>query len=745
MNDFRHKQKVYVLVLGMLISLVIALSLVANSVLALEPPPSGEVQALRATGELNKRLEFVRQIGNHRVDPFLLKRAINKTTRKMLKAEGKTSAEIDAMAPLMAPPPSWQGMPATGNVRILAILIEFQDHVHTNSRLLIYNSLFGVGNPLATPYESVARYYDRASYSQLDLSNGNTLGWYQTSYDRSGVTQNYLGREALLREVLDHYEAQGHDFSQYDNDGDGTIDYFIVIWTGPDTGWGNFWWGYQTRFSDTTYTLDGVHLGKYSWQWEGRPVGSIFTPLVVIHETGHALGIPDYYDYDDSVGPDGGVGGLDMMDHNKGDHNCFSKWMLEWITPTAISVGTQTVTLSASGTSQDCVLIFPGITTGDLFSEYFLAQNRHRVGNDDTTQMPSDGMMIWHVDAQLNASGQDFLYDNSFTAHKLLRLMEADGLEEIETGDGAGDAGDYYKQGDAFGVCTTPSSKKYDGTDSGVEIKNISAPGPQMTANFSLAPAAAADYTITSLTLNPTSSQPGDQVTVTYTAKNIGGNPTACISMAIFLSADATITTADTQLDSWGLPACNLVACDSITQNRTVTIPGNTADGSYYIGIIADANDYETEADETNNIEAKKITVGEDDGGWLGSFYSQVVNPVQLALLRKYRDSYLKNSENGQRYTKKLYENSHDALAVLIKNPELIAEARELLQENMTAIEQVMDGGQPHLKNADEIIAYLDAFEDKAPEDLRELAQMVKNDMIEQRDKNEPFLGFKLK
>jgi hypothetical protein len=266
-----------------------------------------------------------------------------------------------------------------------------------------------------------------------------------------------------------------------------------------------------------------------------------------------------------------------------------------------------------------------------------------------------------------------------------------------------------------------------------------------MTANFSLAPAAAADYTITSLTLNPTSSQPGDQVTVTYTAKNIGGNPTACISMAIFLSADATITTADTQLDSWGLPACNLVACDSITQNRTVTIPGNTADGSYYIGIIADANDYETEADETNNIEAKKITVGEDDGGWLGSFYSQVVNPVQLALLRKYRDSYLKNSENGQRYTKKLYENSHDALAVLIKNPELIAEARELLQENMTAIEQVMDGGQPHLKNADEIIAYLDAFEDKAPEDLRELAQMVKNDMIEQRDKNEPFLGFKLK
>jgi hypothetical protein len=431
-----------------------------------------------------------------------------------------------------------------------------------------------------------------------------------------------------------------------------------------------------------------------------------------------------------------------MMDGSKGDHNCFSKWMLEWLTPTFISTGSQTVTLSASGTSQDCVVIFPGITAGDLFSEHFIAQNRHRVGNDD--KMPGDGMLIWHAFALLNAEGQDFLYDNSFTAHKLLRLMEADGLEEIETGNGIGDAGDYYKQGDNFGVCTTPSSKKYDGTDSGVEINNISAPGIQMTANFSLNPSASADYTITSLTLDPTSVDADDQVTVSYTAKNIGGNPTVCIKLAIFLSTDETITTADTQLDSWGLPACNLGACDSITQDRIVTIPSGTEEGSYYIGIVADVNEFETEADETNNTEAKKIKVGDDDG-WMSSFYSQVVNPVQLALLRKFRDSHLNKSEPGKQYNKKLYENSHAALAVLIKNPKLIAEARDLLQENMTAIEQVMNGEPANLKNADEIIAYLDAFGEKAPQELRELAQKVKTDMIEQRDKNEPFLGFKVK
>lgn len=744
MNDFRYKQKVGLWVLGVLISFLFMSILVTNSVLALEPPAVGEVQELRATGELNKRLEFSRQIGNHRVDPYVLKRAITNTARKILEAQGKTSEEIEAMAPLMAPPPRWIGMPTTGNVRILAILIEFQDHAHSNPRLYIHNSLFGVGIPLAKPYESLSRYYDRASYGQLDLSNGNTLGWYQTAYNRSAVAETRAGRQALIKEVLNHYDGQGHDFSQYDNDGDGIIDYFIVIWTGPDTGWANFWWGFQHEFIDPGYTLDGVQLGKYSWQWEVQSAGQIFSPLVVIHETGHALGVPDYYDYDDSVGPDGGVGDLDIMDAKRGDHNCFSKWMLEWITPTVISTGFQTVTLSASGTSQDCVLIFPGITTGDLFSEYFLAQNRHRVGNDDTTGMPGDGMLIWHVDARLNATGYKFLYDNSFTAHKLLRLMEADGLEEIETGNGYGDAGDYYKQGDVFGVCTTPSSKKYDGTDSGVEINNISAPGLQMTARFSVTPAAEADYTVSDLALNPTSVDPGDTVNVTYTAKNIGGNPTVCISMAIFLSADSTVTTADTQLDSWGLPACNLAACDSITETRTVTIPAGSADGSYYIGVIADANDYETEADETNNIKAKEITVGDTNDGWLGVFYSQVVNPVQLALLRNFRDSHLNKSESGKQYTKKLYENSHAALAVLIKNPELISEARDLLQENMTAIERVMNGEPAHLKNADEIIAYLDSFGEKAPQELRELAQKVKTDIIEQRDKNEPFLGFEL-
>ena len=469
------------IVLGAAISLY--LSCYPYSTFALEPPPSDQVAALRGTEEFAQRQEFAKRLGNHKVDTFILKKAILNQQRKLLQQQGKSMDEVNIIAPLPAPPPDWRGMPSTGNVRVLSILIEFNDIPHTTSQADIHNNLFGAGNPARNPYESLARYYARASYNHLNLSNGATLGWYQTTYPRSSVPQTTAGRENLIKEALSAFENQGHDFSQYDNNGDGVIDYLMVFWTGPDNGWANFWWGYQTSFSDTAYSLDGVILGKYSWQWEANPVGSAFNPQVVIHETGHALGLPDYYDYDPAVGPRGGVGGLDMMDANKGDHSCFNKWMLEWVAPTFVANGTVTKALSASGDHPECVIVWPAVMGSDLFSEFFAIQNSHRVGNDHAPGMPGDGILIWHLDAQLTADGRDFANDNSYSPHKLIRLMEADGLEQIEAGAAANSA-DYYVTGKHLGPTTTPSSKRYDGSDTTIEVFNLSAAAPQMSATF---------------------------------------------------------------------------------------------------------------------------------------------------------------------------------------------------------------------------------------------------------------------
>jgi M6 family metalloprotease-like protein len=444
---------------------------------ALEPPDTAEIEALSRSGKLSERQRAAEVLGNHRFKPEL----VEKAKRKLQKVKNDYLGIVQPEAETFAPPPAWQGLQTTGDVKLLALLIAFPDYPPSNTQDFIDSNLFGYGNPANYPYENLAAYYARSSYNLLTIT-GNTLGWYTTAYPRSQVPETILGRENLIKEALNYYNSLGHDFTQYDNDGDGDIDYLIVIWTGPDNGWANFWWGYYTGFSDASYTIDGKTIDRISWQWESRPVGGTFSPLVVIHETGHALGVPDYYDYDSSVGPQGGVGGLDMMHGNKGDHNCFSKWMLDWITPVYVPLCGAALSLRASGEYPDAVMVFPGAGSDDLFSEYFMVQNRYRAGNDDTPEMPGNGLIIWHVDATLNSWGTDFQYDNSFTEHKLLRLMEADGLEEIEAA-GAADAGDYYIGGDEFGPATIPSSSLYSGAVSDVRVANISAVSSLMTAS----------------------------------------------------------------------------------------------------------------------------------------------------------------------------------------------------------------------------------------------------------------------
>jgi hypothetical protein len=109
-------------------------------------------------------------------------------------------------------------------------------------------------------------------------------------------------------------------------------------------------------------------------------------------------------------------------------------------------------------------------------------QLRNRTAND--SDYPTDGLLIWHVDARQGPDG-GLLYDNSYTEHKLLRLMEADGLEEIERNLPA-DAGDFYTPGDVFGSDTVPSSHRYDGAPTNLLVDSIQVNGNRMGFRASL-------------------------------------------------------------------------------------------------------------------------------------------------------------------------------------------------------------------------------------------------------------------
>ncbi len=441
---------------------------------AMPPASPEEMAAYRRDGSLRERVTFAQTLRNHRTADRLVQRA----QRSLVERNAAPGIER------ATPPPAWKGMPTKGSVKFFTLAIDFSDFPAdaANSPAALQSKIYGDGDAAAYPYESVRNFYRRSSYNQLELG-GSVLGWYRPAYPRAYMENDSYTRENLIKEAIASFKAQGHDFSQYDNDGDGTIDYFAVVWTGPDNGWGKFWWSYKTDWTDNSYTVDGKRLDTYTWQWLSRPTTDPFSPRILIHETGHALGLPDYYDYNDGIGPKGGLGGLDMMDASWGDHNAFSKFLLGWIEPTVVTRTEAGLTLRASGTHPDAILLFPEAPQDGAFGEYFLLQNRHRTGND--SDLAANGLLVWHVDARLNATGQDFQFDNSYADHKLLSLVEADGLGEIDRNFGA-NAGDYWQQGMTLEARTTA---RFDGTFTWLGVRDISEAAPEMTLNVFSTPA----------------------------------------------------------------------------------------------------------------------------------------------------------------------------------------------------------------------------------------------------------------
>ena len=187
-----------------------------SQALALEPPTKEQVDRYRRDGTLAARAAKARSYGNHRIAPRLVTRTGERLRQLALEAEAR-KAGLRPPARLMAPPPNWTGMPTRGTVKVLALLIAFSDYPGTTPPATFASRLFGDGQG-GPPFASLRNYYRRSSYNQLEIG-GTTLGWYRTAYPRSSVTSP----EAVIEEALSSFDATT-DFSQYDNDGDGTID-----------------------------------------------------------------------------------------------------------------------------------------------------------------------------------------------------------------------------------------------------------------------------------------------------------------------------------------------------------------------------------------------------------------------------------------------------------------------------------------------------------------------------------------
>lgn len=435
-----------------LIAFIIFLSSFATH--ALQPPTKEQLAQYKKQGSLQEKVSRAKTYGNFKASSRLTHGAEQYLTHQLT-----AKSQLNGNAVPVSITPRNTGFASTGNQKTFTLLLAFSDSLEPEhqSQEVIYNHIYGEGLSERFPRESLTNFYKRSSYDQLTIT-GEVLPWYTTSYPRDEVTSE----RDVIKEALRFHEEQGVDFSQYDNDGDGIIDYFSVVWTGEVGEWASQWWGHQTSMSDPSFVLSGKTLSTYSWQALSYDNAvDDFNPRTLIHETGHALGLPDYYDYDNEIGPDLEFPIDDMMRNNSGDHNAFSKFLLGWIEPQVVGSGSQKINLQASSNSQDAMIIMPELTLAKGLSEYFVVQHRDQQDNDKN--MYDTGLLIWHVDASLEYSG--FKFDNSYSEHPLIKLVYDTNYTEISEL--------YFQPDEELTSLTTPSSASYVESNASVEIKAI--------------------------------------------------------------------------------------------------------------------------------------------------------------------------------------------------------------------------------------------------------------------------------
>jgi M6 family metalloprotease-like protein len=181
--------------------------------------------------------------------------------------------------------------------------------------------------------------------------------------------------------------ASKYTLSDYDANDDGYLDGFEMVykssyeWDG-ETASTEVWWNY-TGFDDQgAGTVSSPKCGLFFFSEFTMISNGYYNPDIdchtLIHESGHMLGLDDYYSYDDSP-KEYPCGMADMMDHNIGDHNAFSKMLLGWVSPWVVD-GTSSnfsITLNSFADTGDCILLRNTSSdpwNGTPYDEYLILQ-----------------------------------------------------------------------------------------------------------------------------------------------------------------------------------------------------------------------------------------------------------------------------------------------------------------------------------------------------------------------------------
>lgn len=417
-----------------------------------------------------------------------------------------------------------QCMPSIGDVNVLVVPVLIPEYEtidlnndgndDSNKVLEDIETLF-FGNPeedSRLEFGSVSSFYKESSYGKLNIK-GTVTDWFnvedELGYTKATDITSDVTTEIMEKAVEEYRDSSSDKLTSFDSDKDGFIDAVWLVYSAPDyTNNGpyledyNYWaytsWANQDSEGDLSSPIANVYgWASYDFMYEGYETSSIDSHTF-IHETGHFLGLSDYYSTDGNAhySP---LGKVDMMDNNIIDHNSFSKMLLGWTKPYLV-YGSGEIDLKSMQNENSFIVIQQDdaevSNTFNPFSEYILIELYTNEGlnkidsydiYDSVLAPQGKGVRIYHIDKRLftvsldelnnnntiqiydekdkqdgfvtpitNSRDNDvyntvFHLDNTVNLFDEIRLIEATGKDSFSNG-GYQTLKSYFKDGDHFSL-----------------------------------------------------------------------------------------------------------------------------------------------------------------------------------------------------------------------------------------------------------------------------------------------------
>lgn len=387
----------------------------------------------------------------------------------------------------------------SGDYKVLVVLVEFSDirfQRQWGDPTEIVNDMLNSDNYTFQGATGSAKdYFQRISQGQfnpqydvvgpvqvskkeIDYVTSNPDDTYIDEASGKPVTVYPAGR--MVEEVVKALEDT-IDFTQYDSDNDGYVDFVYLFFAGQGATTGgdryhNIWPHAFTLNSaiGAPVEVDGVKVNRYCTSSElgsNRKLSGIGT---FCHEFSHVLGLPDLYDTANNNGTaskcfsPGSFSNMDAGNYNNSEHtppffSVYEQYAMEWMKPAELAGTGNYTMLPVEARPFGYQVISPNNP-----QEFFILETR---GNSFLDQhLKGHGLLVWHIDFDLGIWTRNTV--NNIPDHQRIDIVEADNARDESSRNGDPFPG-------ASGICEftksiTPSFKDWKGSEMGYDLREIS-------------------------------------------------------------------------------------------------------------------------------------------------------------------------------------------------------------------------------------------------------------------------------